>query len=63
MPRETNSVAIETSLWELALVIQEVADTEDEAFAVLERMLDQGRISVAGKDRIWINIAGTAHAA
>ena len=37
---------IETTLWELVTVIDEVTDSDDESFAVLESMLAGGRISV-----------------
>lgn len=37
---------IETTLWELVYAIHKATSSEDEAFAVLERMLAEGRISV-----------------
>ena len=39
---------VETTLLELLTVIDEVVETEEEAFAVLESMLAEGRISVVG---------------
>ena len=39
---------VETTLLELVTVIDEVVETEEEAFAVLESMLAEGRISVVG---------------
>jgi hypothetical protein len=41
-----DGVAIETTLWELADAIQEVSSSDEEAFAVLEWMIAEGRISV-----------------
>ena len=38
--------AIDTTLWELVCAIDEVTDSDDESFAVLESMLAGGRISV-----------------
>ena len=37
---------IETTLWQLVTAIDEVTDSDDESFAVLESMLAGGRISV-----------------
>jgi hypothetical protein len=37
---------IETTLWELANAIRDVSSSDDEAFAVLELMLAEDRISV-----------------
>jgi hypothetical protein len=45
--RSGEPVEIETSLWELAKTIREVCSSDDEAFAVLETMLAEGRISIA----------------
>lgn len=41
-----SSETIETTLLELLEAIHAVASDDDEAFAVLESMLDRGRISV-----------------
>jgi hypothetical protein len=38
--------AIETTLWELAHAIREASNSDEEAFAVLEWMIAEGRISV-----------------
>jgi hypothetical protein len=46
MHEATNRRPIETTLWELANTIHEVTSSEDEAFAVLEAMLNEDRISV-----------------
>jgi hypothetical protein len=46
MHEATDRQPIETTLWELSNAIHEVASSEDEAFAVLETMLAEGRISV-----------------
>jgi hypothetical protein len=50
MMREPNHAtrydAIETSLWNLANSIREVSSSDEEAFAVLEWMIAEGRISV-----------------
>ena len=40
---------IETPLWELVNAIYEATDCEGEAFAVLETMLAEGRISVLSR--------------
>jgi hypothetical protein len=37
---------IETTLWDLAHAIREVSSSDDEAFAVLERMIAEGRVAV-----------------
>jgi hypothetical protein len=42
----TDGIAIETTLWELAHAIREVSSSDEEAFAVLEWMIAEGRISV-----------------
>lgn len=42
------SRVIETTLWELTHTIREVSSSDEEAFAVLEWMIAQGRISVGG---------------
>lgn len=39
---------IETTFQELLAAIDDVAESDDEAFAVLERMLLEGRISLVG---------------
>ena len=44
-PRSTNGTAIETTLWELVQTIREVSNSDEEAFAVLEWMIAEGRIS------------------
>jgi hypothetical protein len=41
-------------LWELANAIHEATCSEDEAFAVLEAMLAEGRISVLSEGRISV---------
>lgn len=41
----THDDAIETTLWELANTIREVSRSDEEAFAVLECMIAEGRIS------------------
>jgi hypothetical protein len=46
MRKRNNATEIETTLWELANTIREVSSSDDEAFAVLEAMLEEGRISV-----------------
>ena len=46
MYEATDLQPIETSFWELVNAIHEVASSDDEAFAVLEMMLAEGRISV-----------------
>jgi len=42
----TGRIEIETSLWDLAHAIRAVCRSDDEAFAVLESMIDEGRISI-----------------
>jgi len=54
MHEVTDRQPIETTLWELANAIDEVSGSEDEAFAVLEAMLAEGRISVLSEDRISV---------
>ena len=39
-------VDVKTTLWELANTIRDVSSNDAEAFAVLEMMLTEGRISV-----------------
>lgn len=52
--RSTDSAGIETTLWELAKTIREVCSSDDEAFAVLEAMLAEGRISVQATPRLSV---------
>ena len=54
MHEATDRRPIETTLWELANAIHEVSSSEDEAFAVLEAMLAEGRICVLSKRRICV---------
>ena len=63
MHEATNNQPIQTTLWELANAINEVASCEDEAFAVLEVMLAEGRISVISDDRISVLSTALACAA
>jgi len=46
MYEAANQQTIETTLSELVSAVHEVTNSEDEAFAVLDRMLAEGRISV-----------------
>ena len=46
MHEAPNRESIETTLWELVNAIYEVTSSQDEASAVLEAMLAEGRISV-----------------
>ena len=46
MHEPTDRRPIETTLWELINAIHEVGSSQDEAFAVLEMILAEGRISV-----------------
>jgi hypothetical protein len=54
MHETTDRQPIETTLWQLANAIHEVASSEDEAFAVLETMLAEDRISVLSEGRITV---------
>ena len=42
---------IETTLWQLVTTIDEVTDSDDESFAVLESMLAEGRVRVLSTAR------------
>ena len=48
------STTIQTTMSELADAIQEVASSDEEAFAVLEVMLVEGRISVRSGGQISV---------
>ena len=63
MHEATDRQPIETTLWELANAIHEVTSSEDEAFAVLEAMLAEGRISVLSEGRITVLATAPAYAA
>jgi hypothetical protein len=54
---------MKTTLWELTNAIQEVTSSEDEAFAVLETMLAEDRISVLSEGRIIVLATAPACAA
>ena len=41
----TRQATIDTTLWQLANAIREVSSSDEEAFAVLECMIAEGRIS------------------
>jgi hypothetical protein len=63
MHEATDRRPIETTLWELANAIHEVTSSEDEAFAVLEAMLNEDRISVLSEGRISVLSVAPACAA
>ena len=63
MHEATDRQLIETTLWKLANAIHEVTSSEDEAFAVLEAMLAEGRISVLSEGRITVLATAPACAA
>ena len=44
---------IETTLWRLVTAIDEVTDSDDESFAVLESMLANGRVRVLPTAPAW----------
>jgi hypothetical protein len=44
---------IETTLWEIVTAVQEVASSNDEVLAVLEAMLEEGRISTLSRALSW----------
>jgi hypothetical protein len=63
MHEATDSQPMKTTLWELANAIHEVTSSEDEAFAVLEAMLAEDRISVLSEGRITVLATAPACAA
>ena len=44
--KRNGTIEIETTWWELAQTIRELSSSDEEAFAVLETMLTEGRISL-----------------
>jgi len=44
--------AIDTTLWELVEAIRKVSNSDEEAFAVLEWMIAEGRISVCATSQL-----------
>ncbi|HXK25751.1 MAG TPA: hypothetical protein VMS55_23985 [Myxococcota bacterium] len=44
--------AIDTTLWELVQAIRNVSNSDEEAFAVLEWMIAEGRISVCATSQL-----------
>jgi hypothetical protein len=48
----THYDTIETTLWNLAKAIREVSSSDEEAFAVLEWMIAEGRISVCATAQV-----------
>jgi hypothetical protein len=45
---------IESTLWELTHTIRQVSSSDEEAFAVLEAMLAEGRISICTGPRLSV---------
>ncbi|HVN40810.1 MAG TPA: hypothetical protein VMW19_21815 [Myxococcota bacterium] len=47
-----DGTALETTLWELAHAIREASNSDEEAFAVLESMIAESRISVCASSQL-----------